>query len=272
MTIDSALGSAVAAALDAQHVAVAGLAAEPVTLTYFIDDNPTNVATAEGLKTAFEAENPGHQDRDRDASGRRARATTSSRPGWRPARCPMSSSTTPARCSSALNPPQNMLDLTNEPFRPTSSTRSSRSSRSTARSTACRKRRAMGGGILYNKKIYADLGLSRAEDLGRVHGQQREDQGRRQGAGDPDLRRHLDQPALRAGRLLQRAGGRAGLRRPTTPPTRRSTRRRRPRMKGFQRQEEVFKAGYLNADFARRQVRRRRSAWSPPAKALTTRC
>ena len=30
----------------------------PVTLTYYIDDNPTNVATAEGLKAAFEAENP----------------------------------------------------------------------------------------------------------------------------------------------------------------------------------------------------------------------
>ncbi|HVY52493.1 MAG TPA: carbohydrate ABC transporter substrate-binding protein, partial [Devosia sp.] len=32
--------------------------ADTVTLTYYIDDNPTNVATAEGLKKAFEAENP----------------------------------------------------------------------------------------------------------------------------------------------------------------------------------------------------------------------
>ena len=37
---------------------VPALAADPVTLTYYIDDNPTNVATADGLKKAFEAENP----------------------------------------------------------------------------------------------------------------------------------------------------------------------------------------------------------------------
>src|SRR6185503_547896 len=50
-------------------VAAAGLAisaslagpvfAQDVTLTYLVDDNPTNVATSEALKAAFEAENPG---------------------------------------------------------------------------------------------------------------------------------------------------------------------------------------------------------------------
>ena len=72
---------------------------------------------------------------------------------------------------------------------------------------------AMGGGIFYNTKIYEELGLVGPEDLGRVHGQQREDQGGRQGADRADLPRHLDLAALRAGRLLQRAGRGADLRR-----------------------------------------------------------
>ena len=38
-----------------------------------------------------------------------------------------------------------------------------------------------------------------AQDLGRIHGQQRKDQGCRQGCHGADLWRHLDQPAVRAG-------------------------------------------------------------------------
>ena len=37
------------------------------------------------------------------------------------------------------------------------------------------------GGVLYNKKVYADLGLKVPDHLGGVRGQQRQDQGRRQG-------------------------------------------------------------------------------------------
>ena len=39
---------------------------------------------------------------------------------------------------------------------------------------------AFGGGVLYNIPLYEKLGLRDPEDVGRVHGQQREDQGRRQ--------------------------------------------------------------------------------------------
>ena len=53
-----------------------------------------------------------------------------------------------------------------------------------------------------------------AQDLGRVHGQQREDQGGRQSTPViADLQGHLDLAAVRAGRLLQRPGRRAELRR-----------------------------------------------------------
>ena len=37
---------------------LAGAASAQVTLTYLVDDNPTNIATADALKAAFEAENP----------------------------------------------------------------------------------------------------------------------------------------------------------------------------------------------------------------------
>ena len=52
------------------------------------------------------------------------------------------------------------------------------------------------------------------QDLGRVHRQQREDQGRRRHrAGRADLRRHLDQPDPRAGEQPQRLRGEPDLRR-----------------------------------------------------------
>ncbi len=73
----------------------------------------------------------------------------------------------------------------------------------------------MGGGVYYNRKLYEELGLSvpktwdefmankqpqalrrawleRAQDLGRVHGEQCQGQGSRQGPGRHDLWRYLD--------------------------------------------------------------------------------
>ena len=47
----------------------------------------------------------------------------------------------------------------------------------------------MGGGILYNKKIYDDLGLDRAHDVGGVRGQQRGHQGGRHRARRRHVRR-----------------------------------------------------------------------------------
>ena len=81
----------------------------------------------------------------------------------------------------------------------------------------------MGGGILYNKKIYDELGLSVPKTWAEFMANNEKIKAAGKVAGDPDLRRHLDQPALRARRLLQRAGRGAELRRATTPPTRPST-------------------------------------------------
>ena len=67
--------------------------------------------------------------------------------------------------------------------------------------TAHRHGSAFGGGILYNKKVYEDLGLEVPEDVGRVHGQQRRDQEGRHRSRAPELWRYVDVAAVRPGRL-----------------------------------------------------------------------
>ena len=89
-----------------------------------------------------------------------------------------------------------------------------------------------------------------AQDLGRVHGQQREDQGRRQGAGDPDLRR-------RPGPASSSCSPTTTTCRPPMPDFAERLHRQQGQVRhdpggdeGFEHGEEVFKAGYLNEDFA----------------------
>ena len=92
-----------------------GLAQAQVTLTYYIDDNPTNVATAEGLKAAFEAENPGIKIEIETHPGggegdnlvKTRLATGEMADVFR---------YNAGSLFQALNPPQTMLDLTDEPF------------------------------------------------------------------------------------------------------------------------------------------------------------
>ena len=136
-----------------------GFAQEAVTLTYYIDDNPTNVATAEGLKAAFEAENPGitieietHPGGSEGDNLVKTRLATGEMPDLFRYNA--------GSLFRALNPPENMLDLTNEPFianiidsfKPVVSV--------DGKIYGVPEEAAMGGGVLYNKKIYADLGLS----------------------------------------------------------------------------------------------------------------
>ena len=137
----------------------AGFAADPVTLTYFIDDNPTNVATAEGLKAAFEKEtpdvkieletHPGGSEGDNLVKTRLATGEMGDVFRYNA-----------GSLFRALNPPQNMLDLSDQPFianiidsfKPVVSV--------DGKIYGVPEEAAMGGGILYNKKIYTDLGLS----------------------------------------------------------------------------------------------------------------
>ena len=86
------------------------------------------------------------------------------------------------------------------------------------------------------------------QHVGRVHGQQRQDQGRRQDGRPPDLRHHVDVPAVRARGLRQhqRLGRELGAdyigeQEEVLEPA---------RLAGFQHTEDVFKGGYINSDAA----------------------
>ena len=190
-----------------------GALAEAVTLTYYIATTTDQRGDGRGAEGGLQAEEPRHQDRDRDRIRAAARATTSSRPGWRRARCPTCSATTAGSLFRALNPPETMRRSHRraasanviDSFKPVVSV-GRQGLRRAGRGRDGRRHPLQQEDLRRPRPV-------RAKVLGRVHGQQREDQGGRQGAGDPDLRRHLDQPALRARRLLQRAGGGARLRR-----------------------------------------------------------
>ncbi len=99
----------------------------------------------------------------------------------------------------ALNPDQNLVPLTDEPWVAELS-EDMKAVVSTPNGTyGAPSGSTQAGGVMYNKKVYESLGLQRADELVGVRGQQREDQGRWQGHTDSaDLRGHLDLPAVRA--------------------------------------------------------------------------
>jgi raffinose/stachyose/melibiose transport system substrate-binding protein len=224
-------------------------AADPVTLTYFIDDNPTNVAASEQLKKAFEAENPnikieiethpGGSEGDNLVKTRLATGEMSDMFRYNA-----------GSLFRALNPPQNLLDLTGEAFeanvldvfKPVVSV--------DGHVYGVPEEAAMGGGILYNKKIYADLGLSVPKSWSEFMANNAKIKAA--GKAAPVIQTFGDtwtsqlfvladfynvQKAVPdfAGKYTANQAKYA-----TTPAA----------LEGFQRQEEVFKAGYLNADFA----------------------
>ena len=244
-----ALVAASAGLMFAFSLAGTTVAQAQVTLTYYVDDNPTNVATAEGLKAAFEAENPdikieiethpggGEGDnlvKTRLATGEMADVFRYNA----------------GSLFQALNPPQTMLDLTDEPFQ--ANVIDSFKPVVTAtdgRVYGVPEEAAMGGGILYNRKIYADLGLS----VPKTWAEFMANNEKIKAAGKvPVIQTFGDTwtsqlfilgdffnvqaavPSFAADYTANKA------KYASTPAA----------MKGFEHGEEVFKAGYLNEDFA----------------------
>ena len=134
--------------------------AEVVTITYYIDDNPTNVASAENQIAAFEAANPdikvelethpGGAEGDNLVKTRLATGEMSDVFRYNA-----------GSLFQALNPQENLLDLTDEAFQ--ADVLDSFKPTVTApdgRVYGAPEEAAMGGGVLYNKKIYEGLGLS----------------------------------------------------------------------------------------------------------------
>jgi raffinose/stachyose/melibiose transport system substrate-binding protein len=241
--IASAAGLALATALASPGFA------EDVTLTYYIDDNSTNLATAEGLKAAFEAENPGIKIEIETHPGggegdnlvKTRLATGEMADVFR---------YNAGSLFQALNPPQTMLDLTNEPFQ--ANVIDSFKPTVTApdgKVYGVPEEAAMGGGILYNKKIYEELGLSvpKTWDEFMANNEKIKAAGKVpviQTFGDTWTSQLFvlgDFYNVQAADPTFAADYTANKAKYASIPA---------AMAGFQHGEDVFKAGYLNEDFA----------------------
>ncbi len=228
--------------------AAPGFAADPVTLTYYVDDNPTNVATAEGLKAAFEAENPGikieietHPGGGEGDNLVKTRLATGDMPDVFRYNA--------GSLFRALNPPETMLDLTNEPYQANVIDSFKPVVTVDGKVYGVPEEAAMGGGILYNRKIYADLGLSVPKSWAEFMANNE----KIKAAGKaPVIQTFGDTWTSQLFVLADYYNLQAAVpdfpekytanqaKYATTPAA----------LKGFERQEEVFKAGYLNEDFA----------------------
>jgi raffinose/stachyose/melibiose transport system substrate-binding protein len=219
-----------------------------VTLTYLIDDNPTNLATAEQLKTAFEAENPD------------IKIEIETRPGGGEGdnivktRLATGEMTDVFRYNAgslfqALNPSETLVDLTDEPwqanilesFKPVVTAPD-------GRIYGAPEEASMGGGILYNKKIYAELGLSVPKSWAEfmANNQKIKDAGKVaviQTFGDTWTSQLFvlgDFFNVQAAVPSFAADYTAGNAKYASTPA---------AMSGFQYGEDVYKAGFLNEDF-----------------------
>jgi raffinose/stachyose/melibiose transport system substrate-binding protein len=133
--------------------------AEPVTLTYLVDDSEANQATAKALADAYMALHPN------------VTITVESRPGGTEGdnivktRLATGDMTdvfwyNAGSLLQALDPANTLVDISKEPFMANVVESFIPTVSQNGEVFGVPSQTAMGGGILYNKKIYADLGLS----------------------------------------------------------------------------------------------------------------
>ncbi len=223
--------------------------AQQVTISYLVDNAPNTVATAEAHVAAFEAANP---DIKVELETRPGGADGDNLIKTRLATGEMTDvfSYNAGSLFQALNPTANLVDLTNEPFQAnildsfkTVVTATDGTVRGAPHGTA------MGGGILYNKKIYDELGLAVPKSWAEFMANNE----KIKAAGKAPVIQTFGTtwtsqlfvlgdffnvqkavPTFAADYTANKA------KYATTPAA----------MKGFERQAEIFNAGYLNEDFA----------------------
>lgn len=225
-----------------------GAARAEVTLTFLVDNAPQTVAAAEKLAEDFTAANPD------------IKIEVETRPGGGEGdnivktRLATQDMTDVFLYNSgslfqAINPQQNLVDLTNEPFEANVLDSFKTVVTSGGKVYGVPIQTAMGGGILYNKPIYAELGLSVPKSWAEFMANNEKIKAAGKTAviqtfgetwtsqlfvlGDfyNVLKAEPDFPEKYTNNQAKYATDPAAI-------------------KGFQRQEEIFKAGLLNADFA----------------------
>ena len=183
---------------------------EKVTLSFLVDNSDQAVKPAEALIKAFQAKNPNItiklETRPQGGEGDNVVKTRLSTQEMTDLFAYNSGS-----LFQALNPASQLTPLNDEPwvgdlddaFKPSVSAED--------QVYGAPFGSAFGGGILYNKKVYADLGL----EVPQTWDEFMANNAKIKKAGidpvDPELRRHVDLAAVRARRLPQRGGGGPGL-------------------------------------------------------------
>jgi raffinose/stachyose/melibiose transport system substrate-binding protein len=239
----------VALAILLSTVASSAFAQDKIKLTFLFDNGPATVTAAEALVAAFEAKNPNID------------IETESRPGGGDGdnivktRLATGEMTDVFLYNSgslfqAINPVQNLLDVTDAPFQANVID----SFKSVVTGTDGKIygvpiQTAMGGGVLYNKKIYAELGLSVPKSWAEFMANNEKIKAAGKTAviqtfGDTWTSQLFvlgDFYNVQAAVPNFAADYTAGKAKYASTPA---------ALKGFERQEEVFKAGYLSEDFA----------------------
>ncbi|MCB0168564.1 MAG: extracellular solute-binding protein [Anaerolineae bacterium] len=132
---------------------------EPITLTYLVDDGETDLLLAHAFADGYmalhpnvtiEIENrPGGGDGDNIVKTRLATGEMTDVFFYNA-----------GSLLQALQPAQTLVDLTNEPYMDTIDDAFKQTVEQGGKIYGVPNQSAMGGGILYNKKVYEDLGLS----------------------------------------------------------------------------------------------------------------
>jgi raffinose/stachyose/melibiose transport system substrate-binding protein len=156
---EAAEATAAAAQAEAEAAEVAEEAPAPVTLVYLISDGETEQIIAKTLTDAymemhpnvtFEIElKPGGTEGDNVVKTRLATGEMADLFSYNA-----------GSLMQALNPSETLVDLTDEPFMENVDDAFKQTVAQNGRVYGTPAQTAMGGGILYNKKVYEDLGLS----------------------------------------------------------------------------------------------------------------
>lgn len=149
----------VAAAGSALALFFAASAQAEVKLAFLVDNAPATVKASEALATAFHAKNP---DITVEVEARAAGSEGDNIVKTRLATGEMTDvfMYNSGSLFHALNPQQNLLDLTDEPYQSDIMDTFKSVVSENGKIYGAPFQMAYGGGVLYNKKIYAELGLS----------------------------------------------------------------------------------------------------------------
>ncbi|TSD89861.1 extracellular solute-binding protein [Mycobacterium sp. KBS0706] len=237
------------AAVSAGVAFAAPARADTVSLTFLVDNAPSTVKIAETLAAEFTARNP---DIEIEVETRPGGAEGDNLIKTRLATGDMTDVFlyNAGSLFHAINPEQTLVDLTDEPFQADVLDIFKGVVTANGRVYGAPIQGAMGGGILYNKKVYAALGLSVPKTWAEF--MRNNAAIKAKGGIAPVIQTFKD---TWTSQLFVLGDFYNVLKAEPDFPERYTANQAKfatspAALKGFQYQEEVFKAGYLNPDFA----------------------